>query len=303
MIKYVNHNYIDRRKYDHCILMDPSKLIYGLSWYLDSICSSWDALVLNDYDAVWPLPVNTKFGIKYFYRPFGAQQLGIFSKVKLSQNQNNEFLKTLIKNASFAEVFGNEGQSFQSPEVQISSQVNYILKINRSYQNIYESYSKGIKRKLKKAQKEKFKCFENESPKALIDLFKQNKGKNLKLDPAFYRNIEKIMFAAIHKKTGEIWSIYGEGNTICAGIFVLHFRSRICLLFSASNQEAQNKGGLAFLINEYIIQQSAKKEIFDFEGGSDAGMAQFYSGFGAEERIYKKLKYNGLPFWLKWIKK
>lgn len=302
MIKYVKHNYIDRIKYDQCIFMDSSKLLYGLSWYLDLICPSWDVLVLNDYDAVWPLPVNSKFGLKYFYRPYGAQQLGVFSKTKLEEEVHNEFLKTLTKYTSFAEVFANESQIFKSSQTEISSNINYVLKINSSYQKIYESYSKGLKRKLKLAQNAKLNSFEHESPNALIDLFKNNKGKDLKLPDLFYRNMEKVMFAAIHRKMGELWTVYGEGNTICAGIFILNFRGRHILFFTAGNKEGRDKGALAFLINEYIIQQSGKQEFFDFEGSNDTGIAQFYSGFGAQERAYQKIKYNNLPYFLKWLK-
>ncbi len=302
MIKYLKHNYIDRKKYDQCILMDNSKLIYGLSWYLDLICPSWDVLVLNDYDAVWPLPVNSKYGIKYFYRPFAAQQLGIFSKTKIDNKTRDEFLIQVQKNSSFAEVFANEGQSFSAPNVEQTSHLNYVLNISKSYQKIYEKYSKGIKRKLKKAQTAKLQWFENDSPKALIDLFKENKGKSLNLDNDFYRNIEKVMFAAIHRKMGALWTVYGEGNSLCSGIFVLNFRGRHILLFSGTNEEGQSKGGLSFLLNEYIIEKSEKQEFFDFEGSNDPGLAQFYGGFGAEERMYKKLKYNGLPKFLKWIK-
>lgn len=302
MIKYLNHNYIDRKKYDQCIMMDTSKLIYGLSWYLDLICPTWDVLVLNDYDAVWPLPVNSKFGVKYSYRPFGAQQLGVFSKSKLDREMLSEFLNQLSKNVSFAEVFANEGQYFNSNKIEISNNGNFVLNINRSYQDIYENYSKNIKRKLKKAQNSKLKFFENDSPSALIELFKNNRGKTLKLSPLFYRNMEKVMFATIHRNQGALWSVYGEGNTICAGIFVLNFRGRHIMLFSGTNQEAQSNGALTFLINEYIIQQSGKQDIFDFEGSNEPGLAQFYSGFGSVERNYKKLKYNGLPFFLKWLK-
>ena len=140
MIKYLKHNYIDRKKYDQCILMDNSKLIYGLSWYLDLICPSWDVLVLNDYDAVWPLPVNSKYGIKYFYRPFAAQQLGIFSKTKIDNKTRDEFLIQVQKNSSFADVFANEGQSFSAPNVEQTSHLNYVLNISKSYQKIYEKY-------------------------------------------------------------------------------------------------------------------------------------------------------------------
>ena len=88
MIRYMQHHAIDRVKYDHCVRMDVKGLVYGFSWYLDTLTESWDALILNDYDAVWPLPVRTKWGLKYFFRPFAVQQLGIFSKLPLERRRS-----------------------------------------------------------------------------------------------------------------------------------------------------------------------------------------------------------------------
>ncbi len=39
----------------------------------------WDALVLDDYQAVMPLTWRSKFGIRYLYQPAFTQQTGIFS--------------------------------------------------------------------------------------------------------------------------------------------------------------------------------------------------------------------------------
>jgi hypothetical protein len=40
-------------------------LVYGCSWFLDTACPGWDALVMDDYRAVMPLPHATKYFIKY----------------------------------------------------------------------------------------------------------------------------------------------------------------------------------------------------------------------------------------------
>ena len=93
MIRYIRNAYLNRQKFDHCIRMDKLGLVYAFSWYMDEVCHNWDCLVLNDYDAVWPLPYRNKFGLKYFYRPYGVQQLGIFSKVELSEDQVLGFVK------------------------------------------------------------------------------------------------------------------------------------------------------------------------------------------------------------------
>ena len=55
MIHYIQHKDIDFEKWDACVANSFNRLIYGFSWYLDVVCDDWDALVLNDYEAVFPL--------------------------------------------------------------------------------------------------------------------------------------------------------------------------------------------------------------------------------------------------------
>ena len=79
-IRDVLHKEIDFIKWDNCISNAPNGLIYGYSYYLDHMASQWDALVLNDYEAVMPLTWNRKYGIHYLYQPFLTAQLGVFGK-------------------------------------------------------------------------------------------------------------------------------------------------------------------------------------------------------------------------------
>lgn len=304
MIKYVPHSYIDRKKYDQCIILDHSKLIYGLSWYLDLVCDSWDALVLNDYDAVWPLPVREKLGIKYFFRPYAVQQLGIFSKQELDESVQQDFLDEVQANCRFADIYGNESQVFKSSnkKLELSDNLNLTLALNDSYENIYVNYSSNNKRNIKKAAKLNWTLFENDNPEVLIELFKSSRGANLQLDEEFYRIIAKVMYACLHNNSGKLWTLYNERNDLCAGIFMLEFRGRQTLLFSGANEEAKKAGAMGYLLNEYIILQSAKKDILDFEGSNNEGLARFYSGFGASPKNYQRIKYNDLPFFLKWLK-
>ena len=84
MIHYIEHKDIDFEKWDACVANSFNRLIYGFSWYLDVVCDDWDALVLNDYEAVFPLPKRKKWGIEYVYHPFFCQQLGVFSKKEVA---------------------------------------------------------------------------------------------------------------------------------------------------------------------------------------------------------------------------
>jgi len=46
------------------------------------MADQWDALVLNDYEAVMPLTWNKKYGIHYLFQPFFCASLGVFAKKK-----------------------------------------------------------------------------------------------------------------------------------------------------------------------------------------------------------------------------
>ena len=61
-IRYIQHEEIDKAKWDSCIANAGNSLIYGYTWWLDNISPGWHALVLNDYDAVMPLTWRKKYG-------------------------------------------------------------------------------------------------------------------------------------------------------------------------------------------------------------------------------------------------
>src|SRR5687768_1600053 len=79
-ILYVSRDALDVKKWNACIDRAANGLVYGYSFYLDHMALQWDALVLNDYEAVMPLTYNKKYGISYLYQPFLTAQLGVFGK-------------------------------------------------------------------------------------------------------------------------------------------------------------------------------------------------------------------------------
>jgi hypothetical protein len=298
MINYREHHFLDLEKYNTCVNRNAQRIPYALSWYLDAVCEQWDCLVLDDYDAVWPLPFRKKFGMKYFYRPFAIQQLGIFSKQVLSEEQIIAFQQKLGENCRYADVYLNENQKVKSLTKQWGSkeQANYVLKLNCSYQELYKGFNTNLKRKLKKLQKTNFDLFENDGPKVLIDLFANNKGKGLSLSKDFYRAMEKAMFQLLHRGLAKVYTIYGGPNQLLAGVFFIEYQGRSIFLFSAVSEMGKELDAMTYLLNEYIIYNSGKIEELDFEGSQQRGLARFYQSFGSKSQSFYHLKYNGLPW-------
>jgi hypothetical protein len=305
MIKVVGHNDLDTDRWDECIRQDSSGLFYGYSWYLDMLVPEWDALVYNDYEAVFPLIKSRKYGIDYLFRPYGTQQLGVFSKVYQSSEMIADFISAIPKNYRYIDTFLHVENPVNCLNPKwLKPNTNYVLSLERSYRKIYEGYSKQTLRNLKKAKKHKHSIFEYDSPDQLLNLFKANKGQEIEtLSEANYSKILQIMHVMLHKRRGYLWTIYDERNTIIAGAFFVEMGGRIVLLFSATNQTGKNRHAMTYLLDELFIARAGDKILFDFEGSNIKGLARFYAGFGAVEQTYYNVHINRLPAPLKWIKR
>jgi len=299
MIQLLSQNHLDLKKYDSCVQRDVTSLPYAHSWYLNSVCEQWECLVLDDYEAVWPLPYRRKWGQKYYFRPYGVQQLGIYSKKELSDEVIASFLAELSRQVRFADIYLNEGQKLEinsKTSWQFQGQPNLLLEMGRSYEKIYQGFNTNLRRKLKKSSKENFELFENDGPEVLLKLFRENQGEELKLPEAFYRDFKKLLFQLMHKGLAQIYTLYGGPNQLVAGAFFLQYRERSIFLFSATSDYGKNTNAMAHLINEYIIFHSEKFKVLDFEGSKQAGLARFYASFGAQEIQYPRLYLNRLPW-------
>ncbi len=304
MIALVKHADLDTKKWDECILKDVSGLFYGLSWYIDILKKEWDALVYNDYEAVFPLIFDKKLGVHYLHRPYGVQQLGVFSKNPLSPELMREFVDAIPPKYTFVDVFLNSTNPVGLLNAkQLNANKNFELNLHQSYQKIYEGYSTQTQRNLKKAKVCKHRVFEHDSPDQIIALFKQNKGKEVStLSEANYATMRQLMYVILHKHRGYIWTIYDAHNTIIAGAFFIEIGGRIVLLFSATDEVGRQQHALTYLLDELFIARAGDQVVFDFEGSNNKNLARFYSGFGALEVIYYNLKINKLPWPLKWLK-
>lgn len=306
MIRYLAHAFIDRSKYDHCVRMDPSGLPYAYSWYLDAVCEAWDALILNDYEAVWPLPKRNRMGIRYFYRPYAVQQLGVYHKVPLSGETLAQFVLEMQRHCRFADLYLNEGQIPDVSSirgVELKQNQNLTLDISGSYREIYHGYNQNTRRNIRKAAGNDLQVFEHDSPRALMRLFKEAKANHLELPESFYRNMEVVMFKCLHNGMGKLWTVYGKPNSLLGGAFIVESAGRHIFLFSALSEAGKDQKAMFHLINEYLIYHSGKGRVFDFEGSNSNSLARFYKGFGADSKIYWRLHYNGLPWPLRKMKK
>jgi hypothetical protein len=297
---FISRENIDDAKWDTCIEAS-SDLHYALSWYLDEICPSWEAIVIEQEDkyvACLPIPWRKKLGVKYVYPPFFMQQLGLYTFDKTINVLS--VIEKLTSKYNWVEMY------FGPLEVPITgdSRTNMVLSLSCSYEELSRAYSLNHIRNLNKVNKKGVVVQESFDVTSAIKLFIADKGEIYsKIKEKHYQAFTAACKVADSKgKLKVLNALNKQGDVICSAVFI-HNKNRIVFAFSGNSEKGRKYGALFLLIDEVIRKCQNTPVYLDFEGSENMGVKRFYKGFGAWDEGYTFLKVNNLPFPLNWIKK
>ena len=113
------------------------------------MAGQWDALVLDDYEAVMPLTWKKKWSIRYLYQPPFTQQLGIFSRSLSPEVLLPGFISAMKDHFRFAEIFLNYGHTGNDLELK----TNFILSLKASYDTICGGFSRDAIKNIRRSEK------------------------------------------------------------------------------------------------------------------------------------------------------
>ena len=294
MIHYLEHNQIDRQKWDD--LMVAHGPIYAQSWYLDVVHPEWEALVLEEYEAVMPITGGRKFGVPYLFQPFFVQQLGIVSSRPLSPAQQTEFLSAIPKKFRFAEIRLNESNAFDDNIQGIEYHRNVVLDLNQDYDTIRAHYHTNTKRNLAKAEGNGLALVDETELSEIIALFRENRGAKVKVwGEAEYVTLTQLYEAAVHHRHAFIVGVKHQETKelLCGGLF-MKTAERIVFLFSGCGERGKQLQAMTFMMDGVIRRFAHQPMLFDFEGSDDDNLARFYLGFDSAERPYPAYSFNRL---------
>jgi len=289
MIHYLKRKDIDIVKYDACIEAAINSRIYAYSWYLDIVADNWDVLVLNDYEAVMPLPWRQKYFIKYIYPPVWIQQLGVFSSFKIEAYLVKQFINAIPK--KFKKITIQFNAENDVSLFKTEKRTNYILKLDKPYEEIYKGFNKNRKRDLKKAEAEKYNLDKEICADEFLDFY-LNEPKNYQLRQDQITTIKALLKAT--NKAVHIWGIRID-EKLMASLVWLKDANRITYILPIATMQAKEKGLPTLVISNLIKEYQNSKLLLDFEGSMIEGVADFYRSFGVEEERYTKIK--RILFW------
>jgi hypothetical protein len=307
-IQYLTNRQIDKPKWDNCIDNATNGLIYGYSFYLDHMAKHWDALVLskglhseNDYEAVMPLTWKRKFGINYLYQPFLAAQLGIFGK-QITEEQVLQFIESIPTSFRLIEINLNSGNvSGFSGRFSIKRN-NYVLNLNKSYEELYMAYRENIRRNIIKAKQIGCLIQKDFDAEKVIELAVQqmkSQGNEVIENINHFRKLFKYLHS---RQMATTYGVFSPQNELLSSCVFFFSHNRAYYILVGNHPDGKSTGASPALIDAFIKDNSGKNMLLDFEGSDITSLAHFYSGFGATNEIYPALKINRLPFYLKWLK-
>lgn len=301
MIQYIKRKDLDINKYDDCVENALQSKIYAFSWYLDLVTDNWDVLVLDDYNAVMPIPWRKKYGIKYMYPPFWIIELGVFSRLKVDENL---FLTKLFGAFNFVDTRTNTKNSFSKFTTYQKKRDIQILDIQLPYKSIIDNFRKDRRRDLGKAKKSELVIRQHQTPKELVNLHKNNVGKRVKeFTEKDYKQLYNLMQYAIDCKKGEILSVYDKSENLVASGFFLKDGNTIVKLISSTDFKNRKNGANTFLIERALHHFYKEFHFFDFGGSSIKSIASFNLSFGSETKHYTQISYRIFPKLVKLLKR
>lgn len=283
-IQFVRRKEIDSNQWDAAIMRSQVPLVYALSSYLDALCDGhWSALIYGDYEAVFPLPMKTKWSIEYIVQPVFCQQLGAFGSSQSVRTKDfiaaipNRFLRVRLQLNPY---FDGEAS------IALPSKTNYILSLAEP-----PNYNKDCRKNLSHLRTLPIVYTINtQSFDEVVAVYRNAWGeKNVQLSDRDYQRFiagcrqlqtrydAAKTLTATNSETGEVL-----GAAIFLGFaeFGQAQQKHIHYVCAGPTEPGKLLGIMHGIIDQAIQQHLGGPTFFDFEGSSIPSVAAFYQKFG-----------------------
>lgn len=274
-LRFILLDQSQREKWDRLVLSSPEKTIYQLSWYMDIISDgSWGIVTDENITTGLPIAFKKRTGYKNVYQPFYSMYFNV--------------INPLCAIEEYLNVIGNEFH-----QIHITTQTKAKNAKTRTCQVLHLkkgiSYSENAERLIKKARKEGLEVFKHDNGKSVVDLFRKNKGAELKeYKPKDFERLEKLIDSSVKHKNGFCISV-SKGKQVLASGFFLTLDDTIIFLKGAVNDAGKKIGAMYLLMDHVITESKSTYTVFDFGGSNNKKVAEFYHKLGGRDITYNEI--------------
>jgi len=284
---------INQQQWDACISKHSNGLIYAQYDYLDHICDHWSGLVIGDYEAVFPLPWRKKYGFRYYYIPPFIQQLGFIGDSSLLKSLHEELIRKIRSYAWYGDIHFNFSNHLLASELHCKNRTNYIIDLNRSYDEIYKDYQPDLKHLLDKTSDTAFEYSKENQLADTIRHYQQQYAERMPhlLHEDFARLSELCKFYADRGQC-ILRSARSKQGDILSDTLLLKDQRRIYHLLNTTFPEGRKAHSNHWLLDQILKEFSNQDILFDFEGSDLPGVKAFYKKFGGHVQPYFHYRRN-----------
>lgn len=291
---------IDIQRWNTLIEQSVNGLMYAQYAYLNTMTNNWEAIVLDDYRAVWPLPYRKKWGFKYYYMPAFIQQLGLIGKIQ--EDDINTCINLIQKEVSLADLqlnFSNDAVSISEKQ----NRTNFIIDLNQSFESILSNCQPPFSSTYQKLTSQSNLVFTStDDYESIIDTYYtlyQSKHQSLHADDiARFKQLVIHYFNAGQCKAHIIQS----GNILYAASILLLDTKRIYNILNLLTEQGRKTQANYLLYGAILTKYSGQNLLFDFEGSDLPGVKAFYAKMQPMNQPYTQCRLNQLPWPLRLLK-
>ncbi|MFD2512682.1 peptidoglycan bridge formation glycyltransferase FemA/FemB family protein [Pontibacter locisalis] len=305
MLRYLLYKEINEEKWNDCVSASTERIVYAFSWYLNTVCMRWDAVVEEQegrYVSVFPLPLGRRWGQLGVLQPYFTQQLGLFTTKNTKHKNIEAYFELIPDRCKSIYLQLNTENSKVIADVEKYDQaerVTFHLDLKPKYEDLLNSYRNRHKLNKAKRASLQIKPLDNINP--LVSIFKATKGKELReVKEKHYRLLARLYAILKQQNAAELLqAVDHEENTLAAALFIVQ-PEKIIFLFSGSSEEGRKAAAMTLILDHVISRYAGSNRVLDFEGSMVPSVAKFYANFGAAPVAYVSLSKQHKPWYLKW---
>ncbi|MFQ3578737.1 MAG: hypothetical protein SNJ71_01175 [Bacteroidales bacterium] len=285
-IVYLKHNEIDKQKWDACLKNSYNTHIYAFSWYLDCMAGRWDALVMDDYQKIMPLPYKKIMGCEYITTPPFIHQLGIFSINKISAETVQLFLDAIPKKFAHIYLALNKFNKLPGTNYIINKQ-SFEIDLIQDYSKIFDNYGINTKNTVFEFEKQNLTIRYDINIKTGVEFFKKYSKHSSIYKRITFKNLYTLVNTLTKFGLGKFFSLHNKKGDLVGLCFFLIYMNKSSLLFYAYTPEIKFEKGQTYLINEFLRMFSNKNITFDIAISETSQHKLFYKNeLGCMESTY-----------------
>ncbi len=294
--KLIPNTLIDFKKWDRCINHSSWPSLFAQSFYLNAVTPGWEALVIGDYETVFPLTRKRKFGYAYLPHPPFTGQLGLFGK--FNKETEKELLTYLQSQFRLIEIELNCRHTLKTDNSPVKC--THVIHYSKAF-NYNENTRRNINRALKLGLQ-----VEVIEDKTLLSLSKKYLDTfitgTLKIDSYGLKRFHELLKAALQHQQIKTYCTKNKNGEVLAIAHFIYNKHQVVYLKGTNFDKHTNSGSMHLLMSRAIEDFKHKVDVFDFSGGAIPSIARFFKGLGGEPLCYPVVKYNQLPGLIKLLK-